>query len=114
MTGVNTQPYQAFKLWLAGYVPLDRDLLHVGIGALVLTFALLAMRLRRRALMAGLIMAAVAAFGMEVLDIRDTWVAGQILRWDLSFQDFLRTVAVPLLALLGHICLGRVRKGKPE
>lgn len=112
MMAINTQPYQAFKLWLADYVPIDRDLLHIAIGALIVIAALWWKRDRLHALLAGLGLAFVAGFGMEVLDIRDSWVAGEVLRWDLSFADLLRTVADPLVALLAHIIVVIIRRGE--
>ncbi|MEL7151451.1 MAG: hypothetical protein AAGK71_11985 [Pseudomonadota bacterium] len=114
MTAINTQPYQAFKLWLADYVPIDRDLLHIAIGAVLLAAALWWTRDRRRALWTGLGLACLAGLGMEVMDIRDSWVAGEVLRWDLSLADLVRTVAVPLMALLVHTLVVMVRKGETE
>ena len=112
MTAVNTQPYQAFKLWLADYVPIDRDLLHVAIGAVLLVAALWWKRDRRHALLAGLAFAFLAGAGMEVLDIRDSWVAREVLRWDLSLVDLLRTVAVPLITLLAYTLVFIIRRGE--
>lgn len=47
-----------------------------------------------------------------VQHIRDSWVAGEVLRCDLSFADLLRTVAVPLIAPLAHTLFIIIRKGE--
>ncbi|MEO1538116.1 MAG: hypothetical protein AAFR73_10335 [Pseudomonadota bacterium] len=104
MIAANTQPYQAFKLLLAEYVPVDRDLLHVVLGAVLVMIAVFAIRQRRLALLAGFAAALMAGIGMEVMDLRESWVAGEALRWELSVSDLLRTLAVPAIALVGYIC----------
>ncbi|MBO9448672.1 hypothetical protein J7426_00275 [Tropicibacter sp. R16_0] len=92
--------YQAFKLWLAHYVPIDRDILHVLIGALVL-ISVLALSRRKLGLRPGLQALAISfalAVAMEALDLRDDLKTLSRWRWQESLADILRTIAIPLLA----------------
>jgi len=89
-----------FKIWLATVLPVDRDILHVAIGAVILFAAFYVLRPQRKALFVALIVAALAAVGMEVMDIRDTLRMDRPIRWQLSVQDVIRTVLFPVSAVL--------------
>ncbi|MEL6510650.1 MAG: hypothetical protein AAFQ32_12700 [Pseudomonadota bacterium] len=85
--------YQALKLWLQGYIPLDRDAFHVVIGAAIL----LATLLRKRPLSLALAGALLAGITMEALDARDDLRSFGFWRWRECMADILLTIAAPLL-----------------
>ena len=94
--------YQAFKIWLAQYVPIDRDWLHLALGAVILAMALLALR-RHRALRASILAVAIAlilGLFMEHLDRRDDLNSLSFWNWGESLTDVLLTISVPLLCFL--------------
>lgn len=97
---VETQPYQHFKLWLAEHVPVDRDILHVVIGALILLATIAVIRDRSAAIKTGLYASLVAALAMEALDVRDTLVGGGVIPWRNAFFDVVRTIFVPTAAVI--------------
>lgn len=97
----DTSLYQGLKIVLGTYVPIDRDILHIVLGALVLGACLVLKRGdRAAAARLALIVALVLAIGMEALDARDDLRSLGHWRWLASGWDILRTVAVPLLAVL--------------
>lgn len=91
-----TQPYQHFKLWLADYLPVDRDALHVGIGAMIVIAAFFLVSNHRLAVSAAVAGSLIVGLAMETLDLRDALVAFEPLRWDLGFADLLRTMTAPI------------------
>lgn len=101
----DTSTYQAFKLWLGGYVPLDRDTLHflVGFGLVLLVLLVARRKSLRWKLLVAFALSFFAGAVMEVLDRRDdiawlgTWRVGA------SAVDLLRTIAIPGLALTLHL-----------
>ena len=93
-----TSTYQAFKIWLAGYVPIDRDLLHIIFGAGVLAIAVIGSGWRRGAVGA-FVVTLVLAVGMEAIDRRDDIALTGTWRWGESVTDVIRTVLVPALAV---------------
>lgn len=97
----DTSTYQGLKLLLAEFVPIDRDILHIVLGALVLICC--ALVLRRdwgRIASVALLVSLGLALGMEGLDARDDLASFGVWRWQAAFWDVLRTIAVPALALL--------------
>ncbi|MCV3272898.1 hypothetical protein [Roseobacter sinensis] len=103
----DTSTYQAFKLWLGTILPVNRNLLHVVLGGLLLIAALLVPP-RSHAPSRALGAAVLLGIGMEALDRRDdladlgAWRVGE------SLKDVARTIAVPLFALV----LVRVRRAR--
>ena len=94
-----TSAYQAFKLWLTGHVPLDRNTIHYLIGAALMMAAALRAR-RRPGLMPfaiALVLATVAGAAMEWADRRDDLAALGHWRWRASLIDLGRTIAFPAL-----------------
>jgi len=91
---LETSSYQALKLWLQGYIPLDRDQFHLLIGAVIL----LAVWLWKRPVLAAFGIALLAGVAMEVLDARDDLRSFGYWRWFESLTDIFLTIAVPLLA----------------
>ena len=94
-----TSTYQAFKIWFQSYVPVERDVLHYLIGALLVLVALVIAKGGGRYLLAAFIVALLLAFGMEALDARDDLATLGYWRWWAAGLDVLRTIAVPALAL---------------
>lgn len=93
--------YQSLKILLAENVPIDRDILHVGIG-LVLT--VIAVAMTRRALQLGpflgaFTVACILGALMEFLDMRDDLQSLGTCRWRASTWDFTRTIFVPAVGL---------------
>ena len=105
-----TSTWQGFKIWLTGYVPLDRDLMHVALGGLIL-MAVLLVRRSRPALVSALLVAAGLGIGMEVLDRRDDLALGGAWRWWESLSDVALTALVPGIALAWA---GRRRRPPPS
>ncbi|PCJ10200.1 MAG: hypothetical protein COB16_02695 [Rhodobacteraceae bacterium] len=104
-----TSPYQSFKIWLAEYLPLDRDSLHVLIG---LTLVLAAIFMTRKSLRLGpfiwaLTAACAVGIGMEALDRVDDIRTLGAWRWRASLLDGARTIYVPLLAVFVALFLKR-------
>ncbi|MDU9002929.1 hypothetical protein [Sedimentitalea todarodis] len=97
-----TSAYQAFKLWLAGYIPLDRNTLHYLIGAGLLAAAMVHVRNRPRTrpLVLALIVAIALGAAMELADLRDDVATLGYWRWRASLLDFGRTIAFPLAGVL--------------
>lgn len=95
---IETSAYQAFKLWLAGYIPLDRNTFHYLIGAGLLGIALFNVRKspRTRPFALALAIAVVLGFAMEFADLRDDMATLGFLRWRASLLDLGRTIALPL------------------
>jgi len=91
---LDTSPYQALKLWLQGYIPLNRDHFHPLIGALILLVAWL----WKRPVRAALGFALLAGIGMEAQDARDDLRSFGFWRWRESLSDILLTSAAPALA----------------
>lgn len=93
-------PYQSLKIWLAHYVPIDRDILHVLIGLALLLVAFVLARKSKSAtpFYWALVIAFSVAVGMETLDMIDDVRSLDTWRWRASILDILRTIACPLLA----------------
>ena len=97
-----TSDYQAFKIWLAGYVPVDRDWLHVLFGLFLVILALAATRRQWRLgpFVLALIAAVVLGVAMEMADRFDDIRTHGAWRWRESLADILRTAAVPLVSVV--------------
>ena len=108
----STSAYQSLKIFLAEYAPVDRDILHVLIGLTVTIVAIALARgsLRFRPLWLALLVACTLGVVMEVLDMRDDLNSLDAWRWQESTLDFLRTIAVPLAALLLVFAIKRKRR----
>lgn len=95
----DTSTYQGLKLLLAEVVPIDRDILHVVLGGLILLVCLL---IWRRDWASGVLTALTVAFViavlMETLDARDDLRSFGHWRWEASVFDILRTISIPLIA----------------
>jgi len=104
-----TSSYQALKLWLAEYLPVDRDILHVLIGLSLVIIAMFASRKQGsiQPFFWALVLACVLGIGMEILDMRDDIRALGGWRWRASVLDFSRTICAPLVALLAVLRLKR-------
>ena len=100
MTDAALSEYQGIKIWLAEVLPVDRDILHVLLGAVIVAAAFAVFRRKTRAALAGTGVAALGGILMEVLDLRDAWFAGLPPETAHSAGDLLRTVFIPSLALL--------------
>ena len=98
---VQTSAYQAFKLWLAGYVPLERDTLHILLGLCVVILAALHCRsgLRLIPFAVAFVAALLAGSAMELADRRDDIAAFGHWRVGTSLLDLGRTMLFPALAL---------------
>ena len=107
-----TSTYQSLKILLAEYFPVERDILHVLIGLTVTIIAIAVARgsLRFRPLWLALLVACTLGIAMEVLDMRDDLNSLDAWRWRESTLDFLRTIAVPLAALLLVFVIKRKRQ----
>ncbi len=99
---VETSAYQGFKLWLAGYVPLDRNTLHYLVGAALVSVALIRLRKqpRTRPLAVALVVAFILGVAMEIADMRDDVATLGYWRWPASLLDLGRTIAVPVGAYI--------------
>lgn len=99
---VETSAYQAFKLWLAGYIPLDRNTLHYLIGAGLLAGALVQVCRRpgMQPLVLALAVAVVLGVAMELADLSDDVATLGYWRWRAGLLDMGRTIAFPLAGLL--------------
>jgi hypothetical protein len=109
--------YQAAKLWLQSQFGLERDSFHYLIGLIVLALALLRSRSRFRLAPFGWALGFAAGVGcaMEALDLRDDLATLGAPRWQASLADLARTVAFPVLGLLGAKMLLSVRRrGGPD
>lgn len=96
-----TSTYKAFKITVEQIVPLDRDTIHVLIGAIILAACLLLKRgPLRRAAVTALIFAFALGVAMEVLDARDDMAKFGDWRVKASLLDLLRTISIPLLGLV--------------
>ncbi len=93
--------YQAAKIRLAEYLPIDRDVLHVLIGGLLVLGAVFLWRRRQSVtpFVWALAIASVAALGMEYLDMQGDLQTYGSWRWRASLLDILRTISVPALSL---------------
>lgn len=107
-----TSTYQSLKMLLADYVPVERDILHVLIGLTVTIIAIAVARgsLRFRPLWLALLVACTLGIAMEVLDMRDDLNSLDAWQWRESTLDLLRTIAVPLAALLLALVIKRKRE----
>jgi len=101
--------YQYFKIWLAGYLPIDRDVLHVLIGlTLVLIAAFMAHRRRRSGpFIWAFVISCVLAIVMEALDMRDDIRTFGVWRWRASLLDIVRTISVPSMAVMVVVLIKR-------
>ncbi len=110
-----TSAYQSVKIWLSGYLPLDRDAVHVLIG---LTLVLIAIFISRKSMRVGpfvwaLAVACVLGIGMELMDMKDDIQTLGVWRWHASVLDVIRTISVPLLAFFVALHLkGKRSRGK--
>lgn len=98
---VETSPYQALKLLVSEYVPIDRDYLHIFLGLLLVIVAVSANRHRKRSstfLLTFMIACAIGA-AMELADMFDDVNSLGQWRWRESILDFLATILFPGLAL---------------
>ncbi len=95
-----TSTYQAFKLWIDGYVPFGRNEIHVMLGAALLILARLVWRDWRRAAWIAFGVSLVLGIGMEMLDRRDDIALYGAWRVWASVGDVIRTIGVPALALV--------------
>lgn len=95
---IETSAYQAFKLWLAGYIPLDRNTFHYIIGVGLLGVALFNVRKspRTRPFALAVVIAGVLGFAMELADLRDDMATLGHWRWRASLLDLGRTITLPL------------------
>lgn len=107
----DTSAYQAFKLLLAEYLPVSRDVLHVLIGLGFMLAALTAARGRPafRPLLIAAIGALLLGCAMELLDRWDDLRMLGRWRWRESLADVLRTAAIPALAAAAA-ALNRLRR----
>lgn len=99
---LQSSDYQAFKLWLSGVLPIDRDILHVLIGLLLVGIAVLWCRkgVRLAPFVAALGGALVLGVGMELLDMRDDIQTLGRWRWQASLWDVARTILIPAIAVM--------------
>lgn len=95
----STSTYQAMKLCLAHYVPVDRNLLHIALGAVVVGLCLVMSSALQRPLVVALVLALLAGIAMEALDRVDDIAALGRWRWRASLADVGRTILVPLIVL---------------
>ncbi len=104
--------YQTFKILLAQYLPVDRDILHVVIGLVLKSVAVLMTRksLRWAPFAGALLIACLLGAGMELLDRRDDLQTLNVWRWRASLADFLRTTSIPFVGLLIAVYLRRTRR----
>ena len=99
---METSHYQALKLLVSEYVPIDRDYLHVLVGLLLVVVAVSANRYRKRNSTFSLTFTIACAIGavMELADMFDDINSLGRWRWGESVLDFLATILFPGMALL--------------
>ncbi len=99
---METSHYQALKLLVGEYVPIDRDYLHILVGLLLVVVAVSVNRYRTRSstfLLTFMVACAIGA-AMEFADMFDDINSLGQWRWDESILDFLSTILFPAMALL--------------
>lgn len=99
---VETSHYQALKLLVSEYVPIDRDYLHILLGLFLVVLAVSANRYRKQSSTFLLTFAFACAIGaaMELADMFDDISSLGQWRWGESILDFLGTILFPGTALL--------------
>lgn len=97
----SSSTYQSLKILLAEYVPIDRDILHVVIGLVLIVIAASIARksMRSGPFLFALVIACLLGAVMEVLDMRDDIQTLGKWRWRASAFDFIRTISVPAATL---------------
>ncbi len=99
---METSHYQALKLLVGEYVPIDRDYLHILVGLLLVVVAVSVNRYRTRSstfLLTFMVACAIGA-AMELADMFDDINSLGQWRWDESILDLLSTILFPAMALL--------------
>ena len=88
--------FQETKLWLVATLGLSKDALHicVGLAVFLIAAAIFRARLRDAKPLAAVIVVALAG---EAWDLIETWVAGEVLRWDRSWHDVWVTALWPAI-----------------
>lgn len=103
--------YQQLKIWILDIVELSQDAMHMHVGLVVFFLTLIFWR-RRRTDWILLLPVALAAAGMEVLDLYDDYVTTGDLNRRESLHDFLNTIAWPVAIYL-LLRMGLVMDRKP-
>lgn len=115
---VETSAYQAFKLWLGGYIPLERNTLHILFGLALASVATVFCRrgLRLRPFAIAFAAALLAGTAMELADRRDDIAAFGHWRLGTSLLDLGRTILFPASALIAAAAFLRYRnyRGGPK
>ena len=96
---MDSSPVQSIKIAIVEHLPIENDLFHVVLGAMVLIVCLL-LRSRARLRMSYLLplgLAAIAGVAIEIMDLRDDLSTLGYLRWSESAKDVFLTTSVPLL-----------------
>jgi uncharacterized membrane protein YczE len=107
----NSSTYQSLKIQFAEYVPIDRDILHIVIGLVlvVIAFAFARKSMHLRPFLVALAIACLLGATMEVLDMRDDIKSLGVWSWRASASDFIRTILAPVIGLLIILLLRRKR-----
>jgi hypothetical protein len=91
--------YQAFKVWVQGYLHLAKDALHVHVGLAIFLGAALLFRWPLRSWKPWLLAAAAALAG-EIWDLRDTLMLGRAIPWAGQGKDLVSTIFWPTILML--------------
>ena len=88
--------FQETKMWFVVNLSLSKDALHISVGLAVflIAAALFRSRLRDVRPLAAVLFVAVAG---EAWDLTETWMAGEVLRWDMSWEDVWVTTLWPAI-----------------
>lgn len=110
---VETSVYQAFKLGLAGHIPLERDTLHILLGLVLASGATLRCRRRFRIRPFAIAFAAalLAGSAMELADRSDDIAAFGHWRVGASLADLGRTILFPALGLIAVAAIRLRQRG---
>ena len=111
-----TSNYQALKLLVSEYVPIDRDYLHILIGLLLVAIAISVNRYRNQNSTFLLTFIAACAIGaaMELADMFDDVNSLGYWRLGESIKDFFATILGPGLAFLFEKLVRRHRGQEPR
>lgn len=107
-----TSTFELFKIYVEQLIPLDRDYLHVLVGAALLVLYLLWKIVKRRQFrgyeVAGI--ALIVAILAELMDIRDDVNVQRPPDYLESAKDAVLTVSVPGIVAIGQIIIQRASR----
>jgi len=93
---MESSAYQSLKLILLSFLPITKDAVHIYIGLIVFFLYIIIAR-KSIASFVTLIPIAFVSAAMEMLDLRDDWMAFGYMRWEASIHDLINTMLWPTL-----------------